>query len=317
MTLMATALAVPGVLTGANTTGHAVAAAKPLEIVLTNDDGPTASGSYLTAMRDTLCAAGHHVTVIVPATDQSGNGTRITGVGTLSAATSTFRCGAGTGTQYAVSASSKANASPADAVLFGLHVVFARSRPDLVVSGINPGSNAGRITNHSGTVGAAVTAIEEGVPAIAVSIEYDAADAAHGLAGATAAQPDAAAFVTKLIARLQQTQRGATLLSGGLNVNWPIAYDRAGLTVVPPKGAKLTRIGTGEAILISYQALPGGTYAVVPGICGLPTSCAGDTRDDADMTAINGNWISVSALDGDWSAHPSAALAKRLKPLLG
>jgi 5'-nucleotidase len=44
-------------------------------------------------------------------------------------------------------------------------------RPDLVVSGINPGGNYSSILNHSGTVSAAVAALENGVPALAVSID--------------------------------------------------------------------------------------------------------------------------------------------------
>jgi 5'-nucleotidase len=141
----------------------------------------------------------------------------------------------------------------------------------------------------------------------------------HALAGAAAARPGAATFVTELIAKLRRTQPagGALLPSGGLNVNWPITYDSTKLQVVPPKGAVLTRIGTGESILIAYEPLAGGSYAVVPGICDLPTPCATDTRDNADTTAIAANQISVSPLDGDWSASLAGAVAKRVKPLLG
>src|SRR3546814_2787645 len=40
---------------------------------------------------------------------------------------------------------------------------------DLVVAGINPGANTGRAIYHSGTVGAAITARNGGLNAIAVS----------------------------------------------------------------------------------------------------------------------------------------------------
>lgn len=43
-------------------------------------------------------------------------------------------------------------------------------RPDLVLSGVNLGANTGRATLHSGTVGAALSAATQGVPALAVSI---------------------------------------------------------------------------------------------------------------------------------------------------
>src|ERR1019366_3925524 len=45
-------------------------------------------------------------------------------------------------------------------------------RPDLVVSGINHGVNAGRSALHSGTVGAALTAAQFGVRGLAVSIAW-------------------------------------------------------------------------------------------------------------------------------------------------
>jgi 5'-nucleotidase len=43
-------------------------------------------------------------------------------------------------------------------------------RPDLVLSGVNLGANTGRATLHSGTVGAALSAATQGIPAMAVSI---------------------------------------------------------------------------------------------------------------------------------------------------
>ena len=45
-------------------------------------------------------------------------------------------------------------------------------RPDLVVSGINHGINAGRSALHSGTVGATLTAAQFGVRGLAVSIAW-------------------------------------------------------------------------------------------------------------------------------------------------
>lgn len=317
MVLAATALAVSAGAIVVDSASAGPAPAGPLRIMLTNDDGPTASGEYLSALRDALCAAGHEVTVVVPSTDQSGNGTRITAKGTLSAAKSTFACGSGQGTEYAVSASTPANGSPADAVLFGLKVLFAGHAPDLVVSGINPGGNYGRVTNHSGTVGAAVTAIEQGVPAVAVSMQFDAADAARGFTGAAAARPVAARFVANLIGHLHQAQGDKALLpDGGLNINWPVAYDNTGLRVMPPTAAELTRIGTGDAIVFGYQATPGGGYLISAGLCDLPAPCAAETRKDADTTALDHNRISISPLSGDWSTDARKDLGRLLKPML-
>ena len=47
--------------------------------------------------------------------------------------------------------------------------------PDLVMSGINPGHNTGRVIIHSGTVGAALTAAAMGIAGVAVSTASDSA----------------------------------------------------------------------------------------------------------------------------------------------
>lgn len=58
---------------------------------------------------------------------------------------------------------------PADCVLLGLSGLFPNDRPDLVLSGINSGSNVGPSWFGSGTIGAVRTAAFLGVPAIAFS----------------------------------------------------------------------------------------------------------------------------------------------------
>ena len=62
--------------------------------------------------------------------------------------------------------------SPAQSVLYALVELVPR-RPALCVSGINFGSNIGTDITTSGTVGAAMEAADEGVPALAVSLETD------------------------------------------------------------------------------------------------------------------------------------------------
>jgi 5'-nucleotidase len=67
---------------------------------------------------------------------------------------------------------------PADAVRFGLYELGKDNAFDLVVSGINRGSNVGDVSHLSGTIGAAMEGIYNGVPAIAVSQEPEGVDAA-------------------------------------------------------------------------------------------------------------------------------------------
>jgi len=61
------------------------------------------------------------------------------------------------------------DAPPALSVIVGIYGAFGPP-PDLVVSGINLGVNVGRSVLHSGTVGAALTAAQHGVSALAVSL---------------------------------------------------------------------------------------------------------------------------------------------------
>ena len=60
--------------------------------------------------------------------------------------------------------------SPAQAVLYALLEVVTRT-PALCVSGINFGENVGSGVTGSGTVGAALEAADQGVPALAASLE--------------------------------------------------------------------------------------------------------------------------------------------------
>jgi 5'-nucleotidase len=62
--------------------------------------------------------------------------------------------------------------SPADCVKIGVFE-FCSRRPDLVVSGINGGLNAGINVLYSGTVAAAIEGAFFGITSIAVSLEYD------------------------------------------------------------------------------------------------------------------------------------------------
>jgi len=58
--------------------------------------------------------------------------------------------------------------TPADAMIIALHTLFPE-RPDLVISGINRGGNLGENIYYSGTVGAAMEAAINRVPAVAIS----------------------------------------------------------------------------------------------------------------------------------------------------
>ena len=129
-------------------------------ILLTNDDGIYAPG--LAAMERELARLGE-VYVVSPATEQSGVGHSITYLSPLIVKEifdgSTRRGWAVEG-------------SPADCVKIGIFE-FCPRRPDLVVSGINGGLNAGINVLYSGTVAAAIEGAFYDITSVAVSLEFD------------------------------------------------------------------------------------------------------------------------------------------------
>ncbi|CUI16957.1 5'-nucleotidase [Candidatus Protochlamydia naegleriophila] len=61
------------------------------------------------------------------------------------------------------------NGTPADCVKLALNVILPR-RPQLILSGINRGTNAGRNVLYSGTVAAVMEGVMHGIPGIAFSL---------------------------------------------------------------------------------------------------------------------------------------------------
>ena len=137
-----------------------------MRLLVTNDDGVDAPSMHVLARA--LEEAGHDLVIAAPDHDYSGAGASI-GRGVPEAPIEV-----GTRDIQGVTADAHAVAGPP-----ALCVMLARlggfgAVPDMVVSGINPGSNTGRATLHSGTVGAALTGANFGIPGVAVSLaNYD------------------------------------------------------------------------------------------------------------------------------------------------
>jgi 5'-nucleotidase len=131
-----------------------------MRILLTNDDGIYAPG--LRALRQELLKLGE-VVVVAPATEQSAVGHSITLL-TPILVQEVFD-GQDQRIGWAV------EGRPADCVKLALTELLAEE-PDLVVSGINAGSNAGINVIYSGTVAAAIEGAFFEVTSIAVSLEY-------------------------------------------------------------------------------------------------------------------------------------------------
>jgi 5'-nucleotidase len=128
-----------------------------MKILLTNDDGIYAEGLWALYRR---FADKHEVTVVAPERERSAVGHGITLHAPLRA--TRMRVNGGY-PGYAVTG------TPVDCIKLGLLEIL-ESRPQMVISGINPGANVGVNINYSGTVSAAKEAALYGIPAIAVSI---------------------------------------------------------------------------------------------------------------------------------------------------
>lgn len=131
-----------------------------MQILLTNDDGIYAPG--LAALERQLKQFAD-VCVVAPATEQSGVSHSITFLSPL-ICKEVYDADRRRG--WAV------EGSPADSVKLGIFE-FCPQRPDLVVSGINGGLNAGINVLYSGTVAAAIEGAFFGITSVAVSLEFD------------------------------------------------------------------------------------------------------------------------------------------------
>lgn len=127
-------------------------------ILVTNDDGIDAAGLHALARR--LGDLGE-VVVAAPDREYSGAGAALGTLHLIRPEVRRVRVD-GIGEAWSVTG------PPALCVMFGRLGAFGDPF-DLVVSGINPGANSGRAIYHSGTVGAALTARNGGVSALAVS----------------------------------------------------------------------------------------------------------------------------------------------------
>jgi 5'/3'-nucleotidase SurE len=279
------------------------ASAQSLNILLTNDDGFDSAG--IQAVRSALIGAGHSVTVVAPATQQSGKG----GGSTIDAAVFYTEEEPGV---WSVAG------TPADSVRVGLDIIMAGSPPDLVVSGANEGQNVGQdVVPASGTVNAALVAMQRGIPSIAVSLGLNLiiCGGPGGIAGCTAVlhqyDDEAADFTVRLIDEIQAKSEGPGVLPPGamLNVNIPTPYEPCDPGAAPfpafcVKDVVATRLGSngdfsfGFEVLAPGIAVPDFTTHVPSDFC-VGTLFAPPTTDSVAQWC---GFISVTRLDGDWTA---------------
>ncbi|MEA3521414.1 MAG: 5'/3'-nucleotidase SurE, partial [Campylobacterota bacterium] len=128
------------------------------QILITNDDGYESEGllALIEALKDLA-----HLTIVAPSTEKSACGHSLTlqhPLSFVSVDDDFYKLDDGT---------------PSDCVYLALHSIFKDKKPDLVISGINKGSNMGEDITYSGTAAGAMEAVLHNVPAIAISQVMD------------------------------------------------------------------------------------------------------------------------------------------------
>ena len=192
-----------------------------MKVLLTNDDGIQASG--INAMRRALLGVpGIELTVIAPNGNRSAIGRGITTREPLWIEEVEFEDG---------SRGFATDGTPVDCVRFATRGLT--DYPELIVSGINHGTNLGDDITYSGTVAAALEGIVLGMPAIAVSQQAIGGEMDFR-AGYRYDFDKGAAFVARMVEELEDVPVPEGTL---LNVNVPWR---------DPKGARVCRLGKRE-----------------------------------------------------------------------
>jgi 5'-nucleotidase len=250
-----------------------------MRVLITNDDGIQATG--LNALRRELISIeGLEVHVIAPDSNRSATARSITTRSPLWVEEVAFdddtRGFATDGT-------------PVDCVRFA-ELGLIGARPELIVSGINHGSNLGDDITYSGTVAAALEGIVLGIPAIAIS--QSAGGESSGLPwGRDFDFSSSAAFSAELVHRVAEDPLPADTL---LNVNCPSGA---------PEGVEVTHLGkrlyNDELKLVDEDADGRRRYQIY----GYEPSF--EDEEGSDLSAIAHERISVTPVHFDLTDRPS------------
>lgn len=231
-----------------------------MKILISNDDGVHAPG--LAHLAEALSKVGD-ITVVAPDRNRSGVSNSLTLDNPLRVVT-------------AANGFNSVNGTPTDCVHIAVTGLL-KEMPDLVVSGINEGSNLSDDTLYSGTVAAATEGRFLGLPAIAVS-----------LMGPRCEHYDTAAQVAKnLVEQLKTTPLSYSTI---LNVNVP------DLPFSELRGVQVTRLGTRHIAEPTIKTLdPRGRKIFWIGQPG-PEEDAGP---GTDFYAVNSGYVSITPLQLD------------------
>lgn len=240
---------------------------RPL-ILITNDDGINAKG--ILELTETVLPFGDCV-VVAPNSHRSGQSHAVTVVEPIfvdliedMSQIKRYSC----------------SGTPVDCVKIGAQKLLPR-RPDLIVSGINHGSNASSNIAYSGTMGAAIEGAMLGIPSIGFSL-CDFSSDAHFL------------HTKPFIEMIVKDVLDNGLHSGVcLNVNFPKLSDQ------PIKGIRVC--SQGEGVWNEEYELRedprGRNYFWIKG-----HFQNGNFKDESDLLAIEQNYVSLQPVNFDFTA---------------
>lgn len=246
-------------------------------ILLCNDDGIAAYGlSVLERIARSLTT---EVWVVAPTLEQSGAGHSLTIHHPLRPIQINERRYSVTGT-------------PTDTVMVALHHVMKGNPPDIILSGVNHGSNLGEDVHYSGTVAGALEGVLLGVRSIALSQVFtDRADVPWATAEALA--PD-------LIRKICAVPCPKNVL---VNINFPARRPDDVF------GVKVTAQGKNKVgdNLILREDPRGRPYLWIG-----ERLEADSFADDSDFKAVDEGFVSVTPLNIDWTDRPTMDILRKV-----
>ena len=235
--------------------------------MVTNDDGITAPG--IKHLIEAIKPFGE-VVVVAPDSPQSGMGHAVT----ISKPIRLEKIDLFEGIE-----SYQCSGTPADCVKLAVDQVW-HHKPDLVVSGINHGSNASINVLYSGTMSAAIEGAIEGIPSIGFSLMDYSRDANFN---------PAMPYIKKIVSEVIDKSLPTGVL---LNVNIPKTDQIEGVKVCRQANAKW------EENFAERKDPHGRPYYWMVGIFK-----DHDQSDDTDLSALNEGYISVVPTLFDLTAH--------------
>lgn len=255
--------------------GHIVAG--NCRILVSNDDGIEAPGIRL--LENIARELSNDVWVVAPEQEQSGASHSLTTRRPLRLTELAPR-------RYAV------DGTPTDCVLLAVKRLLRERLPDLVLSGINGGSNVGEDLTYSGTVAAAMEATLLGIPAMALSQDFRDGEPIPWETGE--------AFGPEIIRRLLRLPWPATTL---FNINFP---------AVPPArttGFAVTNQGKRAIADNLHEGVdPRGRPYYWIG----PVREAGGAEPGTDVAALTDNKVSITPIYLDLTNIPVLAALRKV-----